>query len=419
VHCFLGLPLCSFLSSLQHPLWQRHRGRRPPRHERISVTADPDLRPHLDVTAATLNVGDFNVQFHGSAWDGLLKYVKPDIEKAVTSALDKDFPTAINKVVDDTINPRLADMPIVKPIDAKPPYNISEIRFGLVNNPTFTSTYVGFGIQGDIVLISDPVAGPIAPSDIPPFNSDAGSSYLQLQLSRFTAMTAAYAYYKAGVDNWLVPPAQIPFGFNDSSAYTLIAPGLLVTYPHNPVTLNVRLNDVPNVAITKAGLNMSAPIAIDWLITANNGSQVNAFTLLCDTDLGVMLSTGTDVDGNMALLIKLLYLNASISTLNTNVGKIETKMLQHLVDFVFTDIVVPVFNDIFQYGIPLPSFDGLTLTNSQIVFEQGFVTIGTDFTFDPSSVSKALIKQPARASKPIAMLEAPKKLRSKGNKRQH
>ncbi len=55
-----------------------------------------------------------------------------------------------------------------------------------------------------------------------------------------------------------------------------------------------------------------------------------------------------------------------------------------LVNFIFTDTIVPVVNSIFANGIPLPSVDGVTLTDTAILWGAEFVTIGSDFTFSPT-----------------------------------
>jgi len=79
------------------------------------------------------------------------------------------------------VNPQLAKIALDLPIHVRAPYNISEFRVGLTGSPTFTDTYVGVGLQGDIVPIANPVTPPITPPDLPPFNPTAASYYLQVR----------------------------------------------------------------------------------------------------------------------------------------------------------------------------------------------------------------------------------------------
>lgn len=51
-----------------------------------------------------------------------------------------------------------------------------------------------------------------------------------------------------------------------------------------------------------------------------------------------------------------------------------------LINFLFKSVVVPLVNDIFANGVPLPSVDGVTLTDTVIVYGDEFFTIASDFT---------------------------------------
>jgi hypothetical protein len=52
------------------------------------------------------------------------------------------------------------------------------------------------------------------------------------------------------------------------------------------------------------------------------------------------------------------------------------------VDLLFTTVVLPAVNKIFADGLPLPSLDGLTLTDTALLWGDGFFTLATDFTFN-------------------------------------
>lgn len=99
-------------------------------------------------------------------------------------------------------------------------------------------------LQGDVVPIANPVSPPITPSTLPPFNANDGSYYGQLQLSSYTAMSAAYTYYSAGLTEWLVPSTSIPMGLNTTAAYILIAPNLPLDYPKGAFSTGPRVNSL-------------------------------------------------------------------------------------------------------------------------------------------------------------------------------
>lgn len=319
----------------------------------------------------------------------MIDLFKGFVTNAVKNAVQSAFKNVIPTIVTNNINPRLAKIALARPLPVRAPYDIAEIRYGLVGNPVFTSSYMGFGLQGDIVPIANPVSPPIAPSQIPPWNSADGGSYLQGQLSSYTLMSALYLYYNAGLTQWLVDSSKIPYGLNKTSAYTLVAPGLPLAYPDSMVSLNVSFNGLPTVNFSAAsGINITAPIAIEWVVTTNNGSDAKPFTLLANAGLVGAISIGNDANGTMALLGKVSYLGAELSVLQSSIGTVNVNLLNTLINFLFTDILVPTVNGIFSNGLPFPAVDGVSLTNTHIDFGDNFVTIGTNFVFNPALIGE-------------------------------
>ena len=86
--------------------------------------------------------------------------------------------------------------------------------------------------------------------------------------------------------------------------------------------------------------------------------------------------------------------------------------MRRFVDILFTDVVVPLVNDIFGNGFPFPTVDGLQLANSTIMYGNQFITLGSDFTYTPTAGEEGVRAQVL----PIAIPEAK---RIRGWKRQH
>lgn len=271
------------------------------------------------------------------------------------------------------------------PLHLRAPYNISEIRFGLIANPTFTSSYAGVGLQGDVVPVANPVSPPIPSPTLPPFNPASGANYLQMQLSSYTFVSAVYSFFTAGVLNWLIDSSKLPVGLNTTTAYVVVAPGLPLAYPDSAVDIDFSFAQLPTVTIAPgSGANITAPLSLDFLVDAHNGSFVTAFTLDALATLTAELTIGPDSNGSLALMGQLEYLDAQLSVASSSVGTVTTSLLQTLLDFTFRDVVIPIVNGIFANGFPLPSLDGITLTDTQLLYGDGYLTLGSNFTFSPA-----------------------------------
>lgn len=259
---------------------------------------------------------------------GLLDIFKGLLQDAIKKAVDSAFSSAITSVVDKDVNPALAAIKMEYPLHVRAPYDIAEIRFGLTGNPVFTTTYMGLGVEGDVVPIAAPVSPPITPPALPAFNPATADHYLQMQLSSYTFLSAVYTFYSANLLEWNIPSSEIPLGFNSTVAYLLIAPGFPLEYPDAPVQINLDFTSMPTIDITSAGVAITAPLQFDFLATAPNGTVVSAFTLGALTSLSAELTIGPDANGTLALLGKLAYLDANLTVLQTNVGSVQTGLLQ-------------------------------------------------------------------------------------------
>lgn len=75
------------------------------------------------------------------------------------------------------------------------------------------------------------------------------------------------------------------------------------------------------------------------------------------------------------------YLDANLVAGQSNVGpESGLSLLDDLVQFVLTDIVVPSINKALQVGVPCPSIPGVSFTTAELSIQDGFTLVGLDFT---------------------------------------
>lgn len=109
------------------------------------------------------------------------------------------MPPQLSDFVDVDANALLATVQYSLPLLVAPPWNISEVRFGLASQPVINVTYAGFGLFGDVVPIADPVAPPLPVPALPPFWETAGGAFIQLRMSSYSLASACYTFFTAGL----------------------------------------------------------------------------------------------------------------------------------------------------------------------------------------------------------------------------
>jgi hypothetical protein len=342
------------------------------------------LRPTLLATSASLNIGSVDITLHGSAWDWLLNLFKSDLESAIRSALDKSFGPVLEKFIDTDANAALAKIPIEVPISARPPYNVSEARFGFVTAPVATASFLSFGVQGDVVPIGSTVEPPVPAPALPPF--DATNYMVEGRFSPYTLTSAAWTYYQANLTNWPHASKDIPLGLNETDGYALIAPGLPKAFPHSTVSIVVAFSGLPSLTIAVGGISADTNLSLAFLVEPlSENSSSTAFILNAEASflLDVGVSPSPLVPGSLIFNGTLSYIRAEVTLTQSSVGPVSVGLLQALVDAVLP-IATSVLNGDLGRGFPLPPIEYLSFSNAtSLSLSDGFASFSSNFTFQP------------------------------------
>ena len=181
-----------------------------------------------------------------------------------------------------------------------------------------------------------------------------------------------------------IPTAQMPFGLNLTSTYSLMVPGLPQKYPGGHVALTLSLSKVPDLTMTPAGIATNWPFDFAFSVTpAGSSSPVPAFDFVAACNISVSLAMAAGKAG-LSLTGQLNYLSAVLTPGQSSVGpESGLSLLQDLVQFALSDVIVPQINNALAAGVPLPAIPGVTFTTADLQLQSGFVLVGLDFTLTP------------------------------------
>jgi len=188
-----------------------------------------------------------------------------------------------------------------------------------------------------------------------------------------------------------VVPASLPIALNTTDL-AAAAPQLLLEYPGMWVDVNVSLASKVSVNFAHNPAQFTAPIALDFIVedTAAPGvgpdgfKPTSVFTLGCN--MSTALSVGIQRSGyNQTLRGNLSYIECPVHVVSSNVGPVTDGLLKTVVDVLLPDVILPALNILFNTGLPLPHATGLNITDTVLDFDQGFVDLGTDFTWNPNA----------------------------------
>jgi len=273
-----------------------------------------------------------------------------------------------------------ASLPIIQPLNS----NI-EIDFGLLSNPVFTSQYLGTAHKGEFYYTPRPTESPGSPVAMP--DSLDLTKMVQIFGSQYSGNSILYALQQSGrieahVFASMIPP-DAPVHLNTSDvAWMLLAPGLASKFPNMPMQLYIYTTESPVTGIEPLGGNVNATGNMDVQVVFENGTVVTAFTLN-----GTVYCSANATMRAENISVDLTYLFAEFGLLYSNIGQVYVTQFDKLIDLLAQHII-PLVNQKIGAGIPIPAVDGITFTNPEINWNQGFIMIATDVVYNPTKIFK-------------------------------
>eukprot|EP00055_Hartaetosiga_balthica_P004441 m.11608 g.11608 ORF g.11608 m.11608 type:complete len:503 (+) comp3865_c0_seq2:95-1603(+) len=334
--------------------------------------------PQIAINQCSSNIGHLDIKFHGGAsWlynlftSLIADVVKKELNKELCSEIETSLVAAGNKA--------LASLPESITLDA-----CSLIDFEFLEAPQTTSSYLLTNHKGEFFQVTQPSKeAPFSPPNLP--NPVNPTRMFYIALSDYLFKTAGWVYAQCGVLDFFVQPGDVPPGWpvslNTNSIGKLL-PNLEKLYPNMPMDL---------------WINASTTLPLDVVITNNSATANIAFVMsayvVTPTDnktevfsLGLNVSATAEawVSSDHFLHMNLTFLNVEIDVLNTNIGKIDVSVLDSVIQLFCKSILLPGLNKAIGKGIPLPTIDGVSFVNSQVLFNPGYLVIDTDISYNPS-----------------------------------
>jgi len=310
----------------------------------------------------------------------------------VEHLVEKEVDSVLTSFISDDANKIIDSIPLDIPLPFKAPFDIADIEFALTDAPAFETGYIGIGLAGDIVNAKTKAAAPFPAPAIPAFSNSSSEHFLQLFLSPYVIESAVWTYQQAGLVNYTVKHSVIPASFPvqlNTSDLAVVAPAIKTDFPNEWVDLRLAMPEglKATVGVTPAkGVSIAVPLHLEFNPISGSGATKNAFTLGCNFTGAMALRAETNsTTGYPMIQGDLSYLDCPLSLVSSNVGTVNAGLAKTLVDLVFTDVITPLVNVLLKTGIPLPTIDGLTFTDLEIINGNNYVLVATDFTYKPTS----------------------------------
>ncbi|CAI0436295.1 unnamed protein product [Linum tenue] len=319
----------------------------------------------LSVLACGCQVEDVSIDVHGGAswlYQALVDAFQNTIKSKVEKAVAKKITDGIAKL--DT---KLQSIPKLINIDRTAALNVT-----FVSDPIFQSSSVDLQIDGLFTSLGNALA--------PAYHRvgrgaslyyDDESRMIGISLHEDVFNSAATTYFNAGYMDWKINKLPDQSLLN-TAAWKDVYPELYKLYPDDDMTLDVKSASPPVITITEDDGN--AAIALDVTVKVLNATQV--LPVAC-VSVAINASCTPQILGNN--LTGVLDMRSfKLSPKWSNIGNLQTPLLEEMVSTVLGSIFIPYVNSHLARGFPLPVIHGFAIADGEIKCMDSSLIIRSD-----------------------------------------
>mmetsp|Transcript_11305 Transcript_11305/g.42355 ORF Transcript_11305/g.42355 Transcript_11305/m.42355 type:complete len:536 (-) Transcript_11305:1505-3112(-) len=346
----------------------------------VQAVLDPSHKSGLRVSmpSAQLHFSSFSIKVHGGAswlYNLIISALKGSIEKSIEKAISEQVPPQVTKQLQSMLDQQDLQVPISNGVFLA--FDPREVQF--VDND-----HVTLGASGEFIK-----------KDVPPCPGDPSSTpdtvnnkMVQIFITDHVLTSAGWTFDKAQLMQTLVTqhdiPASWPVQLNTSYLpFKFAVPGLYAKYPDMgmQILFGTDQDVTPKATMSEeSGIDVVAIGTGVFKVVQPDGGIVDAFTLDLKLDLAIKAHVQDNViSGEVSLK------NLTLGVKQSQVGDIQVSGLNDSVNFLVSNILVPIINAFATKGFPIPQLSDVNLVDPQLYVKDGHLEVYSDFTYSPDA----------------------------------
>jgi len=262
------------------------------------------------------------------------------------------------------------------------------IDYSLTGVPSQQWSFAESDHEGIFMWIN-PSSKTICPFNPTPLPDDVSSSPLTFILSEEMGNCIGNILFQQNELSGTITPDMVPpnspVQLNTSSHnMRVVLPGLYYMYPDQALNVKVWSNYAPTVSINASNQYVTLSIDGSAEVFVVNSTLIPAFLL----DITMELEATVDFDGGLVMAnIKTIKHNTTLDL--SWIGDIDDMTgVDEMVTLFISLGIQPQVNKIINAGFPIPRIEGVQFLNSNVQYGNGYLKVGSDFTYHPESAAK-------------------------------
>ncbi|XP_006874800.1 PREDICTED: bactericidal permeability-increasing protein [Chrysochloris asiatica] len=344
--------------------------------EGISVSADLKVGSDLSSGHATIacsncsnSISSVHVDISGSHLGWLIKLFHKKIESSLRKVMNSKICEVVTSIVASKLQPYFQTLPVTAKID-----EVAGIDYSLVAPPAASADSLDVQLKGEFFRLAHRTPPPFVPSALT-FPTDH-NRMVYLGISDYFINTAGLVYQEAGVLNLNLTDDMIPkesqFRLTTKFLGSLI-PQVARSFPDMKVQLLISVSSPPHLSVDPSRLTLTPQLEVQAFAILPNSSLAPLF------QLGLSMNVSVEVGAKSNRLVgKLMIDEVHLELKHSDVGPFSVQLLEAIINYFMSSVVLPKVNERLQQGFPLPLLAHIQLDNLLLQSYQDFLLFGAD-----------------------------------------
>ncbi|XP_074067934.1 bactericidal permeability-increasing protein-like [Macrotis lagotis] len=330
---------------------------------------------HLIMSLEDCNcqIGDLNILIsEGSRWlyniftRVLKNVIRQELEVKLCEEIQKEMRT-----LQQTLLKNISESIHISPF--------ADLNYSLVAAPLISEQSIELDLKGEFFSPSEPTKiFPVTSSPISLWEQK--KHMLLLGLSDFVANSAAFVSWGAGALSWTFNDSQIPKKFPlrlNTESFKGLVPEVWKQFPDVPMALKLFARLPPSFQTHPETLHLLLPGALQAFILPNGTSRVPVFLLHIDIKVSAQIFVvGKNIGASLILD------NFNLTLAHSDIGPFQIDKLENLLNIALKSVILPRTNRKLKEGYPLTMLPKISLQNTVINIQKGFLAVATDVQYE-------------------------------------
>jgi hypothetical protein len=256
------------------------------------------------------------------------------------------------------------------------------IDFTMLGPPYWApdNSYFSFAVKGMYEPKAHPQACPY-PAAVLPYS--LSNDMLQVYVGDYFVNCASWAHYEVGFLHRIFDPTTVPDSARqliETNTYHYIIPPLYQKYPDHFMSVAVYATQIPSSSFATTGVSFNGLGQLDASVIVGN-TLVPAFSIKLTLSLQVEVHIN---DTTNYIFGQIGSMMCDMSLINSPIGPFDFSLLEAFLVGTCQYLVPTAVNIYMEnFGIPIPSFQGFSAVNPQVLYGNGYVGVATSLKWSP------------------------------------